>query len=173
MKNVFWIIPGILCGRAGPDMETWSLDEIRDSGIKAVLNVSEHEPNQSNFESANIDLEWIPFPASYPATEETEQVCLELLPKAYQFLRSNINERKCVLVHCSWGRDRSGLLLAYHLAISKNLGPREAIAELRKIRPKAITALGWEDMAERVIGKLTSGKTANKLGHAKTTRPDL
>ena len=59
-----------------------------------------------------------------------------------------------MLVHCAWGRDRTGLLLAYHLARTEKLTPRAAIARVRQVRPKAITAPGWEEMAERVIAKL-------------------
>jgi len=135
-------------------MEPWSLEELRSGGIQAVLNVSEFESKQSNFDEAGLELEWIPFPASYPATDETEIQCLELLPKAYSFVTSCIEKEKTVLVHCSWGRDRSGLILAYHLALVMSLSPRNAIAQLSKVRPKAITALGWEEMAVRVIDKL-------------------
>ena len=133
MEKTFWIVPDKLCGRAGPDREPWSLEELRAGGIQAVLNVSEFEPSRADFAEADLELEWVPLPASYPATDETEIQCLELLPKAYRFVRSCIEEEKTVLVHCSWGRDRSGLILAYHLAQTMSLSARDAITQLRKV----------------------------------------
>jgi protein-tyrosine phosphatase len=154
VKNVFWIIPNKLAGRSGPDQEAWSLVELRAGGIGSVLNVSEFEPDWNEFKSANLDAAWIPLPNSYPATSETEVECLEILPNAYNYLLSHLEAGSTVLVHCSWGRDRTGLVLAHYLSRSLDLAPKEAISLIRQKRPKAITAEGWEDMAISIIEQL-------------------
>ena len=59
-----------------------------------------------------------------------------------------------MLVHCAWGRDRTGLLLAYYLAREAGWTPRAAIARVREACPKALSATGWEAMAERIIADL-------------------
>ena len=41
MKKVFWLIPGQLAGRPGPDLEPWDLAELRTAGIGAVLSVND------------------------------------------------------------------------------------------------------------------------------------
>jgi protein-tyrosine phosphatase len=154
MKNVFWLIPGRLAGRAGPDYAPWSLSELREAGFHAVVNLSEFEPEQAAFEAARIDVLWTPLPNSYPADQEAETGCLQHLPAAYDFLHSHLSAGRTVLVHCAWGRDRTGLLLAYHLARSCGMPPDSAIARVREVSSKALSATGWEQMAERVITKL-------------------
>lgn len=154
MKNVFWLIPDRLAGRPGPDREPWSLEELRAAGIHAVLNLSEFEPVPSAFAEAELDVLWVPLPNTYPADQDAEIACLEILPRAHAFLQSHLDAGRTVLVHCSWGQDRTGLLLSYHLVHSRNMTPSAAIAQVREACPKALSARGWEPMAERILAKL-------------------
>jgi protein-tyrosine phosphatase len=154
MENVFWIIPDRLAGRSGPTYQPWRLAELREAGIDVVLNLSEFEPSPAEFLAAQLEVAWVPLPDSYPADEETEAACLQHLPTAHAFLQSHLEANRRVLVHCAWGRDRTGLLLAYHLVCVERLSPEAAIARVREVRPKALTALGWEEMAVRVIARL-------------------
>jgi protein-tyrosine phosphatase len=156
MQDVFWIVPDRLAGRSGPTYQPWRLGELRAAGFDAVLNLSEDEPSPAKFAAAQLDVAWVPMPDSYPADEETEAACLQHLPTAYAFLQSHLEANRRVLVHCAWGRDRTGLLLAYHLVYTERLSPEAAIARVREVRPKALTALGWEEMAVRVIAKLSA-----------------
>ena len=89
-----------------------------------------------------------------PPDIEAERLCLELLPRAQEFLTQQISLGRQVLVHCVAGCDRTGMVLAYHLAQSTGLGVREAIGQVREARPPALSAAGWEDMAVRVISQL-------------------
>jgi protein-tyrosine phosphatase len=59
-----------------------------------------------------------------------------------------------VLVHCRSGKDRTGLFLSYYLCVTEGLRPSEAIAELRRVRPIALTAEGWETFSYEVLGAL-------------------
>jgi protein-tyrosine phosphatase len=154
MEDIFWIVPDRLAGRAGPTYQPWRLSELRAAGFDAVLNLSEDEHSAAEFAEAQLEMAWVPLPDSYPADEETEAACLQYLPTAYAFLRSHLEANRRVLVHCAWGRDRTGLLLAYHLVCAEQLTPEAAIARVREVRPKALTAPGWEEMAVRVIARL-------------------
>jgi len=151
MKNVFWLIPDCLAGRPGPVDEPWSLDELSKAGFKAVINLTETEPEKAAFERHQIEVGWYPIPDDYPANAETERISRRAIPEAHEFLVSHLAAGHKVLVHCAWGRDRTGLLLAYHLAMSMRESLSSAIAKVRKVRPKALTATGWEEMAERII----------------------
>ncbi len=151
MKSVFWLIPGKLTGRSGPDYAPWSLPELYDAGFRAVVNLSEFEPSYADFEAAQLSVHWTPLANSYPADEEAEISCLENLPGTFHFLKSQIDAGQPVLVHCAWGRDRTGLLLSYYLACECGYAPKAAIARVREVCPKALSATGWESMAERII----------------------
>ena len=40
MKNVFWLIPGKLAGRTGPNVDPWDARLLKEGGIGAVLSVN-------------------------------------------------------------------------------------------------------------------------------------
>jgi protein-tyrosine phosphatase len=154
MNNIFWLIPGRLAGRPGPDYAPWSLSALRDAGFDAVINLSEFEPDHAAFEAAGLAVYWFPLPNTYPADAETEVVCREQLPAAFEVLRSSLAAGATVLVHCAWGRDRTGLLLTSYLARVCGYTAAAAIARVREANPKALSATGWEQMAERIATHL-------------------
>ncbi len=156
MPRIFWIIPGRLAGRPGPTAEPWSLDDLVRARFDTVLNLSEHPPDERAFKAAGLKSIWVPLPTTVPADEAAEQECLEVLPRAHAFLVTELEAGHQVLVHCVAGRDRTGMLLAHHLATSHRLDPSAAISRVREVRPSAISAPGWEPMTIRVIEALAS-----------------
>jgi protein-tyrosine phosphatase len=155
MQHVFWLEADRIAGRAGPTAEEWSADELVAAGIGAILNLSEHEPTPE-CATAGIEVTWIPMPVTCPPEAEDEAECLRALPVAYDFLVRQLAQGRPVLVHCVRGCDRTGLVLAYHVAVTQGMGAEEAITFVRRVRPEAITAPGWEEMAQRVITKLSA-----------------
>ena len=93
-----------------------------------------------------------PIPNDFPANEETERICRKVIPEAHEYLLSHLDAGDTVLVHCAWGRDRTGLLLACTMRVTMGESPFLAIAKVRRARAKALTANGWEEMAEKIIG---------------------
>lgn len=154
MNDVFWIRNGLLGGRPGPMRSSWDPRDLHAAGIRAVLNVSEHEDPTSECIHYGIAVSWIPLPLTVPPEEVDELGCLEALPKAHDFVAEHLALDNPVLVHCVVGRDRTGMVLAYHLAVTEDLSAKDAIARVRAVRPEALTASGWEDMAVRVIDRL-------------------
>jgi hypothetical protein len=51
--------------------------------------------------------------------------------------------------------DRTGLLLAYYLVREAGLSVAEAMEELRRVRPCALTALGWYQFAIDILRRST------------------
>jgi protein-tyrosine phosphatase len=70
------------------------------------------------------------------------------------FALGSIDRERSVLVHCSSGKDRTGLFLSYYLCVTEGLGPGDAIREVRRVRPIALSADGWESFAYKVLGEL-------------------
>ena len=154
MKSVFWLIRDVLGGRAGPDMEPWSLAELRAGGFDAVINLSEHPSDLSAFTAAGLQVSWVALPTDVPPTEESEAKCIGALPRALEFVSEQIGMGRRVLVHCHAGKDRTGMLLAAFVAKQQGLSAVAAIRKVREVRPLAITAPGWEALALRVIPRL-------------------
>ena len=156
MKFVFWLVPDSVAGRPGPRKEPWSVSEIRAAGFETVLNLSDDESDRDALAAAGIQVFSVPLPTDIPPTEESEKKCEEALPRALGILAQQVEAGRRVLVHCYAGQDRTGMLLALWLATKEKISAIEAIAKVREVRPAAITTLGWETMALRVLPRILS-----------------
>jgi protein-tyrosine phosphatase len=154
MKSVFWLIRDAVGGRAGPQLEPWSVTELRAAGFDAVINLSEHPSDFNAFAAAGMEAHWVPLPTDVPPTPESEAQCVEALPKAFAFVTAQMSRGRRILVHCYAGKDRTGMLLALLIAKREGLPPEAAIRKVREVRPLAITAPGWEALALKVIPRV-------------------
>lgn len=152
MEYVFWLVPGRLAGRAGPNRRPWDLAGIRGLGIGAVLSVNDAAGcDPAEFSALGLIHRCIPLPPNEPPLDGDEALCREALPAAHEFVLAQHAAGRAVLVHCSAGKDRTGLLMSYYLMREHGLGVDEAIARVRAVRPIALSALGWEAMGRRVL----------------------
>ena len=71
---------------------------------------------------------------------------------------SNAAWQRRVLVHCTAGKDRTGLTMAYYLCRAENYSPRDAIAEVRRVRPTGLSATAYEPFAIEVLDHLLAGR---------------
>src|SRR5581483_5418017 len=127
MKSVFWLIRDSVAGRPGPQWVPWSLTELRAAGFAAVLNLSEHPSDLGAFEAVGIETIWVPLPTDIPPTKESQERCVEALPRAFAFVSKQMSQGRKVLVHCHAGRDRTGILLAIVIAKTESLTAQAAI----------------------------------------------
>ena len=155
MKNIFWVIPKKLCGRAGHEVDPWNLEKIKESGIDVI--VSTHS-DCDELEIKNSQIEHLKhfMPTVYPTTQQLVDRFVLLTKAAADDVVLKMNEGKTVMVHCYAGRDRTGLVLAAVLMQIYNMDPDEALTHLRAVRPTALTSPGMlEVLAEyhlRFIG---------------------
>lgn len=155
MNDVFWLEPGAIAGRAGPNRKPWNLAEVRALGIDSVLTVNEGEGCvEEEFAANGLRHAIVALPPHEPPRPGDEQACLEQLPRALAFLRAERAAGRVVLVHCSSGKDRTGLLMCAWLMRERGLALDEAIARVRRVRPIALSAIGWEAMGRRVLAAL-------------------
>lgn len=152
MRHVFWLIPGVLAGRPGPDRESWNLEVLKLAGIGAVLSVNEGLLcHPEDFASVGMPYRCLPLPPNAPPQSGDLEYCRRMLPKAFDFVEEMRKMGKATLVHCTSGKDRTGLLMAYYLVHRHGMTTNEAIAAVKRVRPIALSALGWSEFAQQVL----------------------
>lgn len=129
---------------------------MRDAGIGAVLSVNDGLLcHPDDFRAHGISYACIPLSDNAPPQPGDDEACLRALPLAGAFVQKQLASDRITVVHCSSGKDRTGLLLAYHLMREAGLPPAAAIEEVRRVRPIALTAPGWHDFAFDVLGRIS------------------
>ena len=156
MQHVYWILPERLAGRPGPNKVAWDPTELASAGIGAVLSLDARDVDTGALAAAGIEHALIELPADDVADASTEAVCLERLPDTHAFLEAQAEAGRATLVHCSMGRDRTAMVLAYAVACLDDLDADSAVARVRDVRPDALFAKKWEPMALRIIDELMS-----------------
>jgi protein-tyrosine phosphatase len=152
MRNVFWLREGVIGGRSGPNRDPWDPAELAAGGIGAVLSVNDGElVHPEDLAGVSIDYCCVPLSDAAPPRPGDLETCLDALPRALSFAVRMIGDGRGVLVHCSSGKDRTGLFLSYYLAVVEGLKSGEAVEEVRRVRPIALSAEGWEPFARRVL----------------------
>ena len=95
MEHVFWLLPGRLAGRAGPNRKPWDLGAIRGLGIGAVLSVNDGEGcDPAEFSALGLDYRCVPLPPNEPPLAGDEELCRAALPAAYEFVRDRLTARR-------------------------------------------------------------------------------
>lgn len=152
MRYVFWLIPGILAGRPGPDLETWDLAELRRAGIGAILSVNDGALcHPEEFARNDIHYRCLPLSPNAPPRPGDMEHCRQVLPRALDFVDKMQDLGRATLVHCHSGKDRTGLFMVYYLVRTHGLSSEAALATLKKVRPIALSADGWEQFANEVL----------------------
>jgi protein-tyrosine phosphatase len=155
MRYVFWLRPGVIGGRSGPNLDVWDARDLAAGGVGAVLSVNDGELVRADeLASAGIDYRCVPLSNAAPPQPGDLEICVDALPRALSFALDAIERQRRVLVHCRSGKDRTGLFLSYYLCVTEGLRPSEAIAELKRVRPTALSAEGWETFAYEVLAAL-------------------
>lgn len=156
MRHLFWVIPERLAGRAGPDRAPWNLGAMREGGIGAVLSVNDGllcHPRE--IRGHGMEYACVPLSDNAPPQPGDEEVCLRALPEAGDFVEGQLSKGRVTVVHCSSGKDRTGLFLAYYLMRERGLSVAGALEEVRRVRAIALTAPGWDEFAQGVLGRIT------------------
>jgi protein-tyrosine phosphatase len=155
VDKTFWIEAGRLAGRPGPNREPWDVETLYRGGIRAVLSVNDGEQCQAiEFATRGMAYLCAPMPDHVPPRPGDEWSCGVALERASAFIHTHLNAGRPVLVHCSSGKDRTGLVLAHYVMVRDAITPAQALARVRRVRPIALNAEGWEDLALVVLSRL-------------------
>lgn len=105
----------------------YSLDELREHQIRTVVNVSNHPDRQFRHDPPGIRYRHLPMKDDHLAQDEWATLRI-----AARFARTSLS-RGGVLVHCDFGLNRSGVVVARALMYS-GLKADEAIEKVRRAR---------------------------------------
>lgn len=157
VKYLFWLIEGALAGRPGPNIASWEPQELYDGGVRAVLTLNRgYGVDVPALEAVGIMHNRMPILVQEPPQPGALEVAWPAMEETSRWVWEQIQSGNPVLVHCTHGKDRTGLLLAYILVRYYGLSAQGAIARLRRIRPIALTAVGWEQFANDLLGRCKS-----------------
>lgn len=154
MDKLFWLLPGKLAGRAGPDREPWDLDALQRCGIQAVLSVNDGRMvHGEDLSKRGIAYACIPLSENAPPREGDAEICQAALPRAYRFVAEQMDRGRTVLVHCSSGKDRTGLFFCYFLMHRFSWPLEQALRRVYEVRPIALSAEGWQEFSAEVLSR--------------------
>ena len=141
MKAVYWIEPGLLAGRPGPDVIPWNLQELWDAGFRTIVSLAPvfttpiraAEFNHYR-RSLNGGLAFLPV--------LRRRLAQQMMP-IVDFIAEELEVGRPTLVHCRQGRDRTGAVLSGYLIKYQGLTPEAAFHRLREANPEAMASLGF------------------------------
>lgn len=152
MQHVFWLRESVIAGRTGPNRDPWNPEELAEAGIGAVLSVNDGElVHSEDLSKVGIEYRCIPLSNAAPPRPGDAEICASALPRALEFVVAAAESGRAVLVHCSSGKDRTGMFLSYYLCSTEGMSPSQAVAEVRRVRPIALSAEGWEVFTLEVL----------------------
>ncbi|MGC8661899.1 MAG: protein-tyrosine phosphatase family protein [Nitrososphaeria archaeon] len=101
---------------------------LKKVGVDAVISLTERPINRFNEFNTYYN---IPMVNGAPADPQT-------LERAVLKINDLIKGGHCVLVHCSAGLGRTGMVVASYLIYSKHMSPEEALYKIKSIRPGSL-----------------------------------
>lgn len=129
---------------------------MRDAGIGAVLSLNDGLLcHPEDFRALGISYACIPLSDNAPPQPGDDAHCLRALPQASRYVSTQVSLGRVTVVHCSSGKDRTGLFLAYHMMRAEGLSPEEAIESVRRVRPVVLTAIGWHEFARDILSRVS------------------
>lgn len=124
MQHVFWLRPNLIAGRSGPNLHPWNPAELAAAGIGAVLSVNDAASVYADdLSNVGIDSACIPLADNAPPRVGDFEHCLEMLPRSLAYLLTAIEAGKTPLIHCTAGKDRTGLTMCHYLCQQEAYSP--------------------------------------------------
>ena len=154
MKYVFQLRDRLF-GRPGPVYFPWVPSELAAGGVGAILTLNHGQSVYvDDLTAAGIEHGWFPMEDNAPPRPGDFEHCMATLPKALGFIENMHSQNKAVMVHCTAGKDRTGLMMAFYLCRHEGYCAEDAIAEVRRVRPEGLSAPEYEPFAIEVINAL-------------------
>ncbi|MDA0840056.1 MAG: dual specificity protein phosphatase family protein [Planctomycetota bacterium] len=145
MKRVYWVIPGTIAGRCGPEMAPWDCWNLYAGGIKAIASLTD-PGDAAKIREANIEHLPLYFPAMLLTNEHDYTYFLSFVSPFLDFADRVIKAGKPMMVHCTFGCDRTGAMISIYLIARHGYTAEQAIKKVREHQPPAMSAEGYEQV---------------------------
>jgi len=143
-----WVDQPLLAAMARPE----SADELawlRQQGIQVVLSLTEDSLRRDWVNDAGLMAVHVPVVDMESPTQEQLEKCLSIIERTHQ-------HQMPVLVHCSAGLGRTGVILACYF-VAKGLTAQNAISKVRRLRPGSIET---DEQADAIVTFARSRKSS-------------
>ena len=149
MQKVYWVEDGVLGGRCGPDCVPWLPGELHAGGVRGIVSLDKYGVDAEALRSADILHLPLYQPMILLETTAERRKFLEVVPPVLQFLEERGDQQPLpVVVHCHYGRDRTGCVLACCLVARLGWSAERAISHIRTYQPLALSAPGYAEAVE-------------------------
>lgn len=147
MKHIYWVRANQLAGRPGPELAPWNPTELKSQKIGAVVSLCGPVSSEPLM---NAGIEHMPLvqPMVLLESEAMRERFVSIMGKVLPFIDRIVQGGQAVMVHCYYGCDRSGAVLACSLVAREGLAAEEAIAQVRGANPSAMSAYGYAAAVE-------------------------
>ncbi len=143
---LYWVIPGELAGRCGPEMKPWDLEHFLKIGVRGLVSVHRIPPEQEEqIASSDLDHLKLYFPAMVLTEPGHRRKFLELTEDYFSFVDHHLEQDEPVLTHCHAGLDRSCALMACYMVSRFDYAPEGAIEEITSVNPNAFVSEGYRE----------------------------
>lgn len=155
MQHLFWLRENRIAGRSGPNLNPWDPHRLAEAGIGAVLSVNDAASvYPADLAVVGIEHACHSMEDNAPPRDGDFERALLVLPRALDYLDRVVKNGRIPLIHCSAGKDRTGLMMCYYLCQRETFAPQDAVAEVRRVRPSALSATDYEAFALEVLHAL-------------------
>jgi atypical dual specificity phosphatase len=129
LKRITWLEEDRLAACRYPRAER-ALRELAEQGVEVLVNLHERPHSPQALERHGLTELHLPVPDFTPPTQRQLAYGIAAIEQA-------LADGRRVAVHCGAGLGRTGTLLACYL-VKQGVGPNEAIARVRAVRPGSV-----------------------------------
>lgn len=126
----FSFIDSFIAGSAFP-YEIADLNYYAKSGINNIVTITSESPLSLQYLEEN-KFNHLHLPVNNPP------ISSESIIKYVDFLQTALDKKEKVVVHCQFGQERTGMLLAIYLIKFKDYSAQQSIDLIRQLRPKSL-----------------------------------
>jgi len=144
-----WVDKPHLAALAAPESAA-DLAWLRRNGVDLLVSLTEYPVRRDWVNETGMMAVNVPVPDMEAPTDRQLDLLLDTIRKANA-------SRLGVAVHCGAGLGRTGTVLAAYF-VTNGMGPREAVAKVRDLRPGSVETAEQERAVETLARRLAGGK---------------